>query len=84
MREKILGAASLQVGGGADAGAGGLHSTLCAAGVDDDAKKDGEDEEERAGMAPAGAADSDQEGSTEAGRRMRVRAQPIATLSHSC
>ena len=78
IREKILGAASMQV---ADDGIAhdALGAALCAAGVDDDAaaeKAAAEEDEERAGMAPAGAADSDREGSAEPGRRMRVRAQP--------
>jgi hypothetical protein len=84
VREKIREAASMQVGG-TTADAGGLHSALCAAGADDAEKDDDDDDDEqRTGMAPAGAADSDQEGSAEAGRRTRVRAQPIATLPHTC
>lgn len=77
IREKILGAASMQV---ADDGIAhdALGAALCAAGVDDDAaaeKAAADEDEERAGMAPAGAADSDREGSAEPGRRTRVRAQ---------
>ena len=82
VREKILGAASLQVGGGADAG--GMHLAICAAGVHDDAEKEDDDDEPRAGLAPAGAADSDQEGSADGGRRTRVRAQLIAMLRRLC
>jgi hypothetical protein len=58
-----------------DGDAGGAHnalgSALCASGEDDAAA---EKDDQRAGLAPAGAADSDQEGSAEPGRRTRVRA----------
>ena len=88
VREKILGAASLQVGDAHGNDAGGMHhalgSALCAAGVDDDAEKDGDDDEPGEGLAPAGAADSDQEGSAEAGRRTRVRMPHTARCRHVC
>ena len=80
IREKILGAASMQVAD--DGHAAGAHdcmgSMLCAAGADDAAEK-ADDDEQRAGLAPAGAADSDQEeGGAEPGRRTRVRSLAVA------